>query len=327
METKIGKEEILDECAELIKQGEIVAFPTETVYGLGGNAFNESAVKKIYEAKNRPSDNPFIVHVPDIKDIEKAAYLTEEAEKIFEIFSPGPITVVLKKKKEIPYCVTAGLDTVGIRIPSHPLGRAFLEKCGCPIAAPSANLSKRVSPTTAERVYEDMKGRIPAILDGGPCEVGIESTVLSLVEEPVILRPGAVTAEMLAPYLPKVRMFKGEVKVAPSPGMKYAHYCPTVPCELFISAESAEREYFKKEAEGFNPVVLALEQTCKKLGEKGLRYMSLGKNAEEYAHNIFETMRKAEKIYGYILAEAMEGGGMEASVMNRMYKSSGGHIV
>ncbi|MGN0768797.1 MAG: L-threonylcarbamoyladenylate synthase [Christensenellales bacterium] len=327
MFTKIGKEEIIEECAELIKRGEIVAFPTETVYGLGGDAFNEAAVKKIYEAKNRPSDNPFIVHVPDVGRVEDAAYLTPEAERIFEAFAPGPITIVLKKKEKIPYCVTAGLDTVGIRIPEHPMARKFLTACGTPIAAPSANLSKRVSPTTAERVYEDMNGRIPAILDGGACRVGIESTVLSLVGEPTILRPGAITAEMLAPYLPSVKTHTGKVIVAPAPGMKYAHYCPSVPCELFSSVEAAVKEFAKRKEEGLNPVVLALEKTCSALREAGAECVSLGKNTEEYAHNIFEAMRKCEKKYGFILAEALQGDGLEASVMNRILKSSRGIIV
>lgn len=327
MITKVGKEEFIDTCAELIRRGEIVAFPTETVYGLGGDAFNEEAVKKIYEAKNRPSDNPFIVHVPDLESVEQAAYLTDEARKIFEVFSPGPITIVLKKKEKIPYCVTAGLDTVGIRIPEHPMARKFLAACGTPIAAPSANLSKRVSPTTAERVFEDMNGRIPAILDGGACRVGIESTVLSLAGEPTILRPGAITAEMLAPYLSSVKTHTGEVVVAPAPGMKYAHYCPTVPCVLFASVNGGMEEYERRKNEGQKPVVLASEKCCEEMKKRGAECVSLGKNTEEYAHNIFEAMRKYEKIYGFILIEALKGNGLEASVMNRILKSSRGVIV
>ena len=330
MITKIGKEEFIDECAALIRNGEIVAFPTETVYGLGGDAFNENAVKKIYEAKNRPSDNPFIVHVPSIDDVEKAAFLTDEARIIFEKFSPGPLTIVLKKKDTVPYCVTAGLDTVGIRIPSHSMAREFLRKCGTPVAAPSANLSKKVSPTTAERVFEDMNGRIPAILDGGACDVGIESTVLSLAgDEPVILRPGAITIEMLTPYLPKVKNFSGKVTVAPSPGMKYTHYSPIVPCVLFSSVKNAAEEFEKRENEGKNPVVLALETTCERIKneKETVRCVSLGKTAEEFATNIFESLRKYEKTNGYIIVEALEGDGIEFGIMNRLIKSSHGVIV
>ena len=327
MFTKIGKEELIPECAELIKKGEIVAFPTETVYGLGGDAFNETAVKKIYEAKNRPSDNPFIVHVCDVQDAQKAAVITPEAERIFKVFSPGPITVVLKKRKEIPDCVTAGLDTVGIRIPEHEMARAFLKACGTPVAAPSANLSKRVSPTTAQRVYEDMNGRIPAILDGGACRVGIESTVLSLVGEPTILRPGAITAEQLAPYLGTVKTFTGKVIVAPAPGMKYAHYCPTVPCVLFSSVQSAEKEFDKRVKEGKNPVVLAMADTCEILRKGGVKCVSIGKTVEEFTHNAFEALRTYEKTNDYIITEALKGDGLEASVMNRLLKSSHGEIV
>lgn len=328
MKTIIGKEEILDYCAELIQKGDIVAFPTETVYGLGGDALNEDAVRKIYEAKNRPSDNPFIVHVSCLEDVEKAAYLTDEARKIFEIFSPGPITVVLKKKEAIPYVVTAGLDTVGIRIPSHPMAREFLRRCGTPVAAPSANLSKKVSPTTAQRVFEDMNGRIPAILDGGSCDVGIESTVLSLAgETPIILRPGAVTEEMLLPYLPNVKNHTGKITVAPAPGMKYAHYCPTAECKLFSSVENCVAEWKEREGEGKKSVALAMEQTATALREAGVKSVSLGQNGEEFAHNIFEALRTYEKTNDLILIEALRGDGIEKSIMNRILKSSHGVIV
>ena len=328
MITRIGKEEFIDECAELIRQGEIVAFPTETVYGLGGNAFDENAVKKIYEAKNRPSDNPFIVHFSRLEDVEQAAYLTEEAKRIFEVFSPGPITIVLKKKKEIPYVVTAGLDTVGIRIPSHPMAREFLAKCAVPVAAPSANLSKKVSPTTAQRVMEDMNGRIPAILDGGDCQVGIESTVLSLAgEEPVILRPGAITEEMLLPYLPNVKNHVGKVTVAPAPGMKYVHYRPTAECVLFATPESCKSEYEKQKNAGKNPVALAMEDVAEKLKAMGVYSVSLGKDGREFAHNVFEALRIYEKTNDYILLEALRDVGIEKSIMNRILKSSGGVIV
>lgn len=328
MLTIIGKEELIDTCAELIKNGEIVAFPTETVYGLGGDALNENAVKKIYEAKNRPSDNPFIVHVPSVEDVEKAAYMTDEARRIFEAFAPGPITIVLKKKETIPYCVTAGLDTVGIRIPSHPMAREFLRKCGTPVAAPSANLSKKVSPTTAERVFEDMNGRIPAILDGGPCSVGIESTVLSLAgDEPVILRPGAITIEMLMPYLPKVKNFSGKITVAPSPGMKYTHYSPIVPCVLFSCAENAVEEYRKQKE--LSPVILGLDETMRRIRAKSpdVFCVGLGETAEAFAEHIFEALRTYEKTNGYIIVEALRGDGIEYGIMNRLLKSSRGVIV
>ena len=327
MITKVGRAEIIDECVRLIKEGDIVAFPTETVYGLGGDTFNENAVKKIFEAKSRPSDNPFIVHVAGIDDINEVAFLTDKAKEIFEVFSPGPITIVLKKKPKVPYCVTAGLETVGVRIPSHPLGREFIKRCGVPICAPSANVSKKVSPTSAEFVYDDLNGKIPAIIDGGRCDVGIESTVLSLVDEPIILRPGAVTKEMLLPYLPNVRYYSGEIKVAPSPGMKYKHYAPSVPCVLFASIDSAIEEYELKKSQGINPVLLAEESLCEKFREKNFNVISLGENKQAFMHEIFYALRNAEKIYDYIIVQAVGENGLDYGIMNRLLKSSGGKII
>ncbi len=326
MKTITGGREIIPICADLVRQGEVVGFPTETVYGLGADALNESAVKKIYEAKGRPSDNPLIVHVPNVEEARKAAEVGELAEKLFSVFSPGPLTIVLPKKKEIPYSVTAGLDTVGIRIPSHPVAREFLTACGTPIAAPSANLSKRVSPTTCEAVLDDMNGRVPAVIDGGACSVGIESTVLSIVDEPVILRPGGITEEMLKPYLPAVKLFTGHVKVAPSPGMKYTHYAPIVPCILYSSVRGAETEYLRRKGMGENVVLLSKERNVPYWEEKGYTYLKIGTDAA-FANEIFRMLRYCEKIYDAILVEAPDGGGIEDSVMDRLIRSSHGVIV
>ena len=296
MVTKIGKEEIIKECAELIKKGEIVAFPTETVYGLGANALDENAVKKIFVAKNRPSDNPFIVHVNSISDAEKVAFVTEDAKKIFEKFSPGPITVVLKKKPIVPDCVTAGLDTVGIRMPSHKLAQEFLRECGVPIAAPSANVSKKVSPTEAQFVYDDLNGKIPAIIDGGRCDVGIESTVISLAgDRPVILRPGAITKEMLEEHITGVSNFSGKVDVAPAPGMKYVHYSPIVPCVLYSTTNGAMAEYDLRQAEGKNPIILAESADCEVFKSKDYNCIDLGKDSNQFMHEIFAKLRICEK--------------------------------
>ena len=326
MKTIIGKEEILDYCVDLIKKGEIVAFPTETVYGLGGDATNDLAIEKIYEAKNRPADNPFIVHVPSVEEAEKYAYVTEDAKKIFNMFSPGPITVVLKKKDCIVNRATANLDTVGIRIPSHPLCREFLKRCNLPIAAPSANISKKVSPTTAKHVFEDMNGKIPAILDGGNCDVGIESTVISLAgDAPVVLRPGGITIENLQKVLPNVKGFTGTVKVAQSPGMKYTHYCPIVPCVLYSSKENAINEYDNNKKN--NPVILALSKDVDYFKAKNIEAISLGNTYKEFTHNIFRMLRECEKEYGYIIIQALGDTGLENSIMNRILKSSGGKII
>ncbi len=324
-ETKVGGYELLHEAAMLIRGGEIVAFPTETVYGLGADATNEEAVKKIFEVKNRPSDNPFIVHVPSIKAIEKVAYMNDDAKRLFEAFAPGPITIVLPKKPCVPDCVTAGLDTVGIRIPSHPMAMELLKLCDCPVAAPSANTSKRVSPTKACYAYEDLAGKIPLIIDGGPCEVGIESTVISLTDIPTILRPGAITIEMLSKYLPKIINHKGEVIIASSPGMKYTHYAPIVPTFMFHKNSTAEALYKNNTDKGKKVVVLVKKSNLD--ATKHLNSISMGDSPQEIAHDVFSLLRECEKEYDVILVQALSNEGMEGSVMNRLIKSCRGMII
>jgi len=321
-DTILGGRELIPQAAELIKKGEVVAFPTETVYGLGGNALNIEAINKIYEAKNRPKDNPFIVHVTDLEKADEVAYVTPEAEKLFSRFAPGPITIVLKKRDCIPYEVTADLDTVGIRMPSHPVCREFLAACGLPIAAPSANASKRISPTRASYVLDDMQGRIPMIIDGGECDVGIESTVISLVTEiPTILRPGIITAETLAKYLPAVRTHKGEVKVAPAPGMKYKHYAPVVPTYLFENVETAVNYYANETKNGKKTAVIVRSGTE---GKYPFPVLQVGIDGVEIAHNIFDFLRICEKKYDSILIEKFSDTGEEGAVMNRIFKSCEG---
>lgn len=325
-DTKVGGYELIEEAAKLLNEGEIVAFPTETVYGLGGDATNIEAIEKIFAAKNRPSDNPFIVHVSSIEAVDKVAYINEDAKRIFEAFAPGPITIVLPKKPCIPDAVTAGLSTVGIRIPSHPMAQELLRKCNCPIAAPSANTSKRVSPTKACYVYEDMIGKIPLILDGGTCDVGIESTVLSLASEiPTILRPGAITIDMLSKYLPEIKNHKGEVVVASAPGMKYIHYAPIVPSFMFHKLTTAFSLYKKYTNENKKVIVLVKKANLKKM--EGLNALSMGESAEDIAHNIFSLLRECEKEYDVILIQALSNSGIEGSVMNRLIKSCRGMII
>ena len=211
----------------IIKAGGVVAFPTETVYGLGADAMNEAAVKKIFEAKGRPSDNPLIVHIAKMDKARDLCEMTSEAERLLHAFWPGPFTAVLKKKDSVPDCVTAGLDTVAVRMPGHDYALAFLGRCGCPIAAPSANTSTGVSPTKASHVYRDLKGKIPLILDGGNARVGVESTVCDLTgQAPMILRPGGITLEMLRSVDPLSAVYRGKkeykpTEAPPSPGMKY----------------------------------------------------------------------------------------------------------
>ncbi|MBO8423702.1 MAG: threonylcarbamoyl-AMP synthase, partial [Firmicutes bacterium] len=210
-DTLVGGAELLDEAAEYIRRGELVAFPTETVYGLGADAFNEEAVKCIFIAKGRPQDNPFIVHVASPEGAKAAvSHIPDEAYRLWEKFSPGPLTIVLPKSERMPLITTGGLQTVGIRIPNNRIALELIRRSGCAIAAPSANTSGRISPTRAIDVYEDMRGRIPLILDGGQTDVGIESTVIDLTREvPTVLRPGAITAGMLAEVLGEVVNHKG----------------------------------------------------------------------------------------------------------------------
>lgn len=347
MKTTILKDTIEDikRAGEIIAGGGIVAFPTETVYGLGANALDEEAVKKIYKAKGRPSDNPMIVHISQVSDVHDIAEISEAtmSEKAMEnlkrgadAFWPGPLTMVLPKKKIVPFTTTGGLDTVAIRMPSHKTARMLIEYSGCPIAAPSANLSGKPSPTTAEHTLDDMDGRIDAIIFGSDCQVGIESTVVDMrKDEPVILRPGRITAEDLSnaiggmvlihPSLNKKDMSQSDVDmsqnmVARSPGMKYKHYAPEAEMQIFIS-DTNDREKALKMAE-----------------EEANRLKTIGKKTTiisftdgiEAAHDLFRSLRDADKAgYDVILAVGVsddESGGVGFSVMNRMLKSAGYNV-
>lgn len=325
-ETEIGGREKLGAAVKIINTGGIVAFPTETVYGLGGNALDESAVRKIYEAKNRPADNPFTVHLYDFGQARDIACVTRDAERLFEKFTPGPLTVVLEKKSLIPDAVTAGLPTVGIRIPSHPLGREFLKECDLPVAAPSANMSGRISPTSAEFVYEDMKGRIPLILDGGECEVGIESTVISLASNvPTIFRPGTVTLEQIREILPEAVLFTQSAENSRFPGFGRRHYVPKIPCAVFSGVSAVDKAYDEELFAGGNPVILAKNSDLPLFG--GRNKIGLGDAGKEIARNVFRILRECEKTYSRIYIEKLSAEGEEGAVMNRLYGSCEGEVL
>lgn len=347
MKTIIFKDTIEDikRAGEIIAGGGIVAFPTETVYGLGANALDEEAVKKIYKAKGRPSDNPMIVHISQVSDAYDIADVSEctmsdkaieNLRKCSDAFWPGPLTMVLPKKEIVPLTTTGGLDTVAIRMPSHKTARMLIEASGCPIAAPSANLSGKPSPTTAEHTLDDMDGRIDAIIFGSDCQVGIESTVVDMrKDEPVILRPGRITAEDLSnaiggmvlihPSLKKKDMSQSDVDMSPnmvarSPGMKYKHYAPEAEMQIFISDKNdkekalkmAEREANRLKTIGKNPTIISFTDGI------------------EAAHDLFRRLRDADKAgYDVILAVGVsddESGGVGFSVMNRMLKSAGYNV-
>ena len=316
----------LDEAVSLIKNGELVVFPTETVYGLGANAFDPVAVAKIFEAKGRPQDNPLIVHISRVEEVKGIARdVPELFYTLAERFMPGALTVVLPKSDLISGIVTAGGDTVAVRMPDHPVARELISR-SFPLAAPSANRSKHVSPTTARHVYDDLCGRVPLILDGGECGVGIESTVLDLTSgSPVILRPGAVTAEMLAPFLGVIPGSGKVIGTAKSPGMKYEHYAPTAEAYAAVSARSAAEFYDRCAAEGRHPVLLFRDIYSDVLGDR--ECISLGKSVEDFMHTVYSALRAAEKSYDVIVVETLEGEGRAASVMNRVMKAVGGKTV
>ena len=316
----------LDEAVSLIKNGKLVVFPTETVYGLGANAFDPVAVAKIFEAKGRPQDNPLIVHISRVEEVKDIARdVPEVFYTLAERFMPGALTVVLPKSDLIPGIVTAGGDTVAVRMPDHPVARELISR-SFPLAAPSANRSKHVSPTTARHVYDDLCGRVPLILDGGECGVGIESTVLDLTSgSPVILRPGAVTAEMLAPFLGVIPGSGKVIGTAKSPGMKYEHYAPTAEAYAAVSARSAAEFYDRCAAEGRHPVLLFRDIYPDVLGAR--ERISLGKSVEDFMHTVYSALRAAEKSYDVIVVETLEGEGRAASVMNRVMKAVGGKTV
>lgn len=322
--TIIGGAEKIEEGARILKEGGLVAFPTETVYGLGADAFNPQAVLDIFKAKGRPQDNPLIVHFASVDDVKMAVKeIPPVAYKLWERFSPGPLTLVLPKSDNLPLVTTAGIQTVGIRIPNHPIALELIKKSGTGIAAPSANTSGRVSPTRAQDVYEDMVGKIPLILDGGQTDVGIESTVLDLTKDvPIVLRPGGVTIDMLTEVLDKVVNHKGEVIIAESPGMKYKHYAPTCPCVGARNIESALKVYREQE----NAVIVGRGSFLSTLPE-GVTTATLGESPEECMRNIFSLLRDLEKQYDYIIIEDFSTYPDYFALYNRLKKTTAGILV
>lgn len=352
METKVWKvsdsgnfteeeREHLKEAAEILKRGDLVAFPTETVYGLGANALDESAAKKIYAAKGRPSDNPLIAHISDLEMIEPLiSYFPEKGRKLAEAFWPGPMTMIFPKSEIVPYGTTGGLDTVAIRMPSDPVAAELIRLAGVPVAAPSANTSGRPSPTMAEHVYQDMNGKIDMILDGGPVGIGVESTIVDVTGEiPMLLRPGAITMEML-------RETVGEVEIDPAivgpmsadmrpkaPGMKYRHYAPKAELTLVEGeAEAVVRRINalarEKLQEGCRVGIICTEET--RSCYPGGMVRSIGERAKEetVAHNLYAVLREFDDLGAeYIFSEGFPEDNLGQAIMNRLNKAAGYHIL
>ena len=325
-------EDDIQVAAELLKKSEVVAIPTETVYGLAANAFDEEAVRKIYKAKGRPCDNPLIVHISDldmIKDI--ASEVPALAMKCAERFWPGPLTMIMPKSDRIPLVTSGGLDTVGIRFPSDRCAHRIIEKCGFPLAAPSANLSGSPSPTNAKRVFEDMNGRIAAIVDGGESEVGVESTVIAFENDGIrILRPGKISYEDLKTITDKVFVDHGvlekvaEGEIVRSPGMKYKHYAPKAEVVLLDGSAEQFREYVRANStDGCFCLVFSDKESV-----EGVPYLTYGESADEQAHWLFERLRQfdgmgAKKVFAHCPSQ----NGVGLAVYNRILRSAGFNVI
>ncbi|MFQ3546607.1 L-threonylcarbamoyladenylate synthase [Halobacillus rhizosphaerae] len=317
------------EAGRLLSEQQVIAFPTETVYGLGADATNKGAVQRIFQAKGRPADNPLIVHVANRKQVaDLVTAIPDIAEKLMDAFWPGPLTLVLESNGQAAENVTAGLSTVGIRMPDHPLALALISAADKPLAAPSANRSGRPSPTTAAHVEQDLSGRIAGILDGGSTGVGVESTVLDCTSEiPVILRPGGITKEDLERVL-------GEVVVDPalanqeeqprSPGMKYTHYAPEAPLCLVAGSDHFFQKHLKQvKSDGQRVGVMASYELAEQLDHEPVISCGSRENIEEVAHRLYAALREFKKSdVDLILCESFNESGVGAAIMNRLTKAA-----
>lgn len=348
----------LEEAAQILRDGGLVAFPTETVYGLGANALNEEAARKIYAAKGRPSDNPLIAHVARKEDVEAlTSCIPEAGRKLMDRYWPGPLTLVFPKSERVPYGTTGGLETVAVRMPSDPVANRLIRLAGVPVAAPSANTSGRPSPTTADHVYQDMNGKIEMIVDGGPVGIGLESTIVDVSGEvPVMLRPGAVTIEMLRETLGRVEVdpailgpLKADVKPK-APGMKYRHYAPKADL-LLVEALVEEAGGDQNQAEleeaalkavadkinelaaekidqGYKVGIICTDETREHYHKGIVRSLGLRAREATIAHNLFGVLREYDDLQvDYIFSESFSKARLGQAIMNRLTKAAGYHVL
>ena len=343
METKIEKidknkinEEIIEEAGMILKNGGLVAFPTETVYGLGADALKEEAAMKTYAAKGRPSDNPLIVHIAEYEDLRKIAVnIPAETDALAAHFWPGPLTMIFQKTDLVPMGTTGGLNTVAVRMPDHPLAQALIRAGGGYVAAPSANTSGRPSPTMASHVEEDLDGKIDMILDGGPVGIGLESTIVDFTEEiPTILRPGYINQEMVRRVIGQVQMDRGLIqadsKVKPkAPGMKYRHYAPKADLTVVEGSPKAVQEKIcalveEKIRAGEKVGVIATEESIKAYPEGIVKCIGTRADEESIARHLFAVLREFDDCgVTYIYSEAFDTPQMGQAIMNRLMKAAG----
>lgn len=333
-------ETIIKEAGEIIKKGGLVAFPTETVYGLGGDGLNPESSKKIYAAKGRPSDNPLIIHIADINDLQRiTARVPQVAMLLADKYWPGPLTMIFEKADCVPYETTGGLETVAVRFPSHPVAKAFIKAAGGFVAAPSANLSGRPSPTHGEHVRQDMDGRIEMIIDAGPCEIGLESTIIDCTGEyPMLLRPGYVSYDMLAKEMERLdkdpAVFGGDTSTVPkAPGMKYRHYAPKGQLTIVSGTEEKVCEYIVKQIkdkpEGLRIGVISCSDSIQNYSSADY-VADIGQRGDEMtiASRLFDILRSFdEENIDIIFSEEFDTPQMGMAIMNRLIKAAGHQIV
>lgn len=340
MDVEKINQDAVKEAGEILMAGGLVAFPTETVYGLGGNALDEKAAEKIYAAKGRPSDNPLIVHIAEISALDRIVReVPLKAKKLAEEFWPGPLTMIFPKSDQVPYGTTGGLDTVAVRMPDHPLALALIRAGGGYVAAPSANLSGRPSPTESAHVEEDLAGRIDMILDGGPVGIGLESTIVDFTEDkPVILRPGYINQEMLEKVIGEVEMDRALIapdsKVRPkAPGMKYRHYAPKADLTIVEGRPEAVQEKIRemteeKIREGFRVGIIATEESISAYPEGIVKSIGMRTQEETIAQGLFGLLREFDEIgVAYIFSESFDTPRMGTAIMNRLRKAAGQQII
>ena len=333
--------DVMDRAGKLIAEGELVAFPTETVYGLGGDALDPDASRKIYAAKGRPSDNPLIVHIAEFDDMKRVAReVPEQARKLADAFWPGPLTMIVWKSDAVPEATTGGMQTVAVRMPNHPVALELIRRSGCLIAAPSANTSGRPSPTEAQHVAEDLSGKIAMILDGGPGGIGIESTIIDLTEEkPMILRPGYITPEMLSEVLQEEVVIDPGIIAADdtrkpkAPGMKYKHYAPKAEMIIVDGAQDAVIAKINeltaaKRAEGKKVAVIATDETKERYDAQVI--LSMGRRSDEdaIAQHLYKILRECDELeVGEIYSECFQTPRIGQAIMNRLLKAAGHTVI